>query len=486
MFMCAYFSLAPTAPVRHFISQSLGGLARQSAPHMEDKFADTWVRKGYLNLVGYVCSTQVDDLKKRCLEDKGGASTKAYGSFGCDMIDFLWQNMTVTLDADDGIAFRDGVIAKWVPPEKPFAEALLTVGNFYGAATAPADDTLQKAARIFEDTCPRSIRPRLWGTTVDSGNLVAVILAADVGRFVKMLGFSLKDTLTDVAVFVDHVADANERGDAVNKLRAKLRALKTRGSNAVGYVKDLHHLLAEASRDFPDWRTSDGKTKQSSSVVQRVIVSPLRALLLVIAFCSNVVNADYQDKEYFLAVMEVVNNIVYTVLQGVGLAAKKLLRLPAAAARALRSFARRSVSGVSHALGTGSRALGRFVKGWFSGHGGRFMARYQGPFANLWRRVKQYASAVADRVSGRASVLPTESPTAQTSEPASGRPVTQTVQWPTTYAEALTAVVKVIHLRRLQQAEASSDVASAASLGGSSAYLRRGRRHRSRPRYFGL
>ena len=365
----------------------------------------------------------------------------AYGTMRCGMIDFLWQHMSVDLAPDDGTAFRDAVIMKLVPKDMAFADAVQYVSGAAGPDAASKDQQFQAA---LLDTCPfpDRVHARLWGMPVTPHQMVFISLATDVGRMVKWLGFSLADTLGDVAVFVDRVADAEERGPALKAVREKVQAfadtLKRHASHGAAALRDLYRTLVKANaEETPAGPTAPAKR---TSLVHRAIVAPLKALMLCIALGAQVTVGPTAVEH----ITQLVRHLMGTVMEHVAAAGKRLLRLPADAVRALHSIARNSARRVASAVAAGVGAVGSYFASWFRGKGGRYLVHYQGPFSRLWSGVKKY---VSERVLGpprhaHNTVVDT-APTTSTEHPVHKAPMS--------YGEALVDVTKLKCLQGLQQ-----------------------------------
>ena len=409
-------------------------------------------RDGYLDMVRLACARQLQSLREDCGNDRNGMFY-AYGTMRCGMIDFLWQHMSVNLAPDDGTAFRDAVIMKLVPQDMAFADALQYVSGAAGADASTKDQEFQAA---LLDTCPfpDRVHPRLWGMPVTPNHMLLISLATDVGRMVKWLGFSLADTLGDVAVFVDRVADAEERGPAVKAVREKVQAvadtLNRHTSHGAAALRDLYRTLVKANvEETPAGPTAPAKR---SSLVHRVIVAPLKALMLCIALGAQTAAMLTVGPTVVEHITQLVRHLMGTVMEHVAAAGKRLLRLPADAVRALHSFARNSASRVASAVAAGAGAVGSYFASWFRGKGGRYLVHYQGPLSRLWEGTKRY---VSQRVLGppggqEPNLLVETLPTAPARPPV--------YEAPTSFDQALVNVTKLKCLQRLQQRPQQSPV----------------------------
>lgn len=452
------------------------------------------IRENFCGAVQEVCSKSLQEWRSHC-----PAVRQIHGTFlgapnsghACDMISFLWGNMTVSLtDADQGTFFRDTCLTSG-----QLAESKETTGDTLSSAAGPAAgarpnnpvDVLMKSSEnlrglaltearglLFESLNEGPLRigkipVTVWGINFEHVSLVGPLLMS-MGQMVKYLGLSVTQMLGRVTRVALRVAHSSTRQDEIAKIRKDLQALKTTAQSHGASVKtrlrklydDLRDLLlheplmvdeqpTEGDVEMPLGSTTASQKK--TGLVYRVIMAPFMALFLLVAVVTNAFTSDGSElsngfNNTLHQVFAALQAIVSVVLNLIVKAAQHVLHLSKAAVQQLGRWAKAGLLTAKGAIANTASGAWNTVSGFFRGRGGRFLARYRNPLRRLFERTRGFVKekvgvlhSMAQAAFGPPAETTDASTAAQTESP---EPIAVRL---TTYAEALVAVVKLKEIR---------------------------------------
>lgn len=425
--------------------------------------------------VASVCLQQLQEIKHTCDTTKQGPDRAS-----CSLIDFLWQNLTVTREEDDVALFALAIDRKRRPAADPAR---------HPSALSDAD---------FFDSCPPTAKARLWGMEPNGAAFALLQTTVVIGKFAKGLGLSFSKALTQAGTIVEQVMDARSKAweSVRNTLKDVFEHLKTDGGHVKEYLLAVYHAIKANLGNFD----SQGESRaQKQSLVHRMLLVPILALLVWISLYVNMLLLVNRGRmitpEEYGQIIRVINTIVAGILSRLPDVARKLLHLSKDAALKLGRLAKQSVlnlgsafvsgvgnvarsaargavrgvgslgssaargvgrlgSGIRHGIGRGIGSLGSRVSSWFRRSGGRFLLHYQNPLRRLWAGAKSVVNKSMGAVAGhlgwsRTPQAPETTQAPETPSTQAGTDANALVLSVTTYGQALDAMIKLKYLRTL-------------------------------------